>query len=142
MDDKLTKEEWAVLDLLAQAWNRFLELPSLHDMDATEMCRDIHSAQNRVAARVARRQMARERQEEEKVTAADGSVGGLIRAARKKAGLGVSQLAGRLGLSRNTLTNWEAGRSEPTAGELVRLAKSLGVRPGSLLTTGGDDGRD
>ena len=45
----------------------------------------------------------------------------------------VSQLAGQIKVSRNTVTNYEAGKTEPTASDLVRLAAALGCSIGDLL---------
>lgn len=45
----------------------------------------------------------------------------------------VGQLAERIGVSRNTVTNYESGRTEPTASDLVRLATALGCSINDLL---------
>jgi hypothetical protein len=42
-----------VLDLTAQLWNAFLDLPDRHPSDAEEMAHDIHNIQHRVMARLA-----------------------------------------------------------------------------------------
>ena len=47
-------------------------------------------------------------------------------AARRGAGLSVSELARRASLSRQQIGNYEAGRSEPTVSSLARLALALG----------------
>ena len=57
-----------------------------------------------------------------------------IRELRKERGLTVYELANRLGISRNTLTNWELGEKEPHALEILReMAKILRVPLKSLL---------
>lgn len=45
----------------------------------------------------------------------------------------VAQLAKQVGVSRNTVTNWESGKTEPSASELVRIADALGCRITDLL---------
>lgn len=45
----------------------------------------------------------------------------------------VAQLATRVGVSRNTITNYEAGNTEPNASDLVRLAGALGCAIQDLL---------
>jgi Zn-dependent peptidase ImmA (M78 family)/transcriptional regulator with XRE-family HTH domain len=45
----------------------------------------------------------------------------------------VAQLAKQVGVSRNTVTNWEGGKTEPSASELVRIAAALGCRITDLL---------
>lgn len=40
----------------------------------------------------------------------------------------VAQLAKRVGVSRNTITNYELGKTEPSASDLVHLADALGCR--------------
>ena len=55
-----------------------------------------------------------------------GTIGTRIRKQREAMRMTVAKLAKRIGVSRSTLTNWESGRTEPTAGELVRLAQAVG----------------
>lgn len=55
MSDGIKLAECAVLDALADAWNRFMELPVVHADDQEEFKRAIHAAQCIVAYRVARR---------------------------------------------------------------------------------------
>ena len=45
----------------------------------------------------------------------------------------VAQLARQVGVSRNTVTNYEAGKTEPTASDLVRFATALGCSINDLL---------
>lgn len=47
----MTPEELEVIDLLGQAFNKFVELPILHFMDQREFCTAIHAAQNIVLSR-------------------------------------------------------------------------------------------
>ena len=42
---KLTKEEEEILMLTEEIWNRFLELPINHPMEANEMAMKIHDIQ-------------------------------------------------------------------------------------------------
>jgi DNA-binding transcriptional regulator YiaG len=44
-----------------------------------------------------------------------------IKAVRKRAGLSQAQMAERLGVSTNTVSNWETDRSKPRAGSLEKL---------------------
>lgn len=60
-------------------------------------------------------------------------VGNLIRKQREAMHMTVAQLAGRVGVSRNTITNYEAGKTEPSASDLVRLAGALGSAISDLL---------
>lgn len=48
----------------------------------------------------------------------------------------VTQLANRVGLSRNTITNYESGKTEPSASDLVRLADALGCQMSEFLGAG------
>ena len=51
-----------------------------------------------------------------------------IRELRKERGLTIYEMATRLGVSRNTLTNWERGEKEPHAIEMLEeIAKILKV---------------
>ena len=57
-----------------------------------------------------------------------GKFGEKIRELRKERGITVYEMATRLGVSRNTLTNWERGEKEPHAIEMLReIAKILKV---------------
>jgi len=60
-------------------------------------------------------------------------VGNLIRRQREAMQLTVAQLAGRVDVSRNTITNYEAGKTEPSASDLVRLSGALGCTISDLL---------
>lgn len=63
-------------------------------------------------------------------------VGNLIRKQRDAMQMTVAQLAGRIGVSRNTITNYEAGKTEPSASDLVRLSGALGCAINDLLPGG------
>lgn len=65
-------------------------------------------------------------------------VGNLIRKQRDAMHMTVAQLAGRIGVSRNTITNYEAGKTEPSASDLVRLSGALGCAIDDLLHGGAD----
>jgi len=64
-------------------------------------------------------------------------VGELIRKRREAIQMSVAQLAKRIGVSRNTITNYESGRTEPTASHLIAIGRALGSSIGDLLGTGG-----
>ncbi|MBI4641577.1 MAG: ImmA/IrrE family metallo-endopeptidase [Candidatus Tectomicrobia bacterium] len=53
-------------------------------------------------------------------------VGERIHRQRTTVGMTVAQLAKLIGVNRNTLTNYESGKTEPTASDLVRIADALG----------------
>jgi hypothetical protein len=53
----MTDDETEVLNLLADAWNVFVQLPVEHSDDITEFRHGIHSMQNKVMARPTRRAM-------------------------------------------------------------------------------------
>jgi len=63
-------------------------------------------------------------------------VGNLIRKQREAMQMTVAHLASRVGVSRNTITNYEAGKTEPNASDLVRLSGALGCAINDLLHGG------
>ena len=63
------------------------------------------------------------------------SFGERIRELRKERGITSYEMATRLGISRNTLTNWERGEKEPHSVEILEeMAKVLNVPLEILLT--------
>src|SRR5262245_61298286 len=60
-------------------------------------------------------------------------IGASIRRQREAMGMTVAQLAEAIGVSRNTLTNYESGKTEPTASDLVQLSDALGCPVSELL---------
>lgn len=56
-----------------------------------------------------------------------------IRALRKKRGLSQDALAARLNVTRQTISNWETGRSFPDLDTVVRLSEILETTPTQLL---------
>lgn len=62
-----------------------------------------------------------------------------IRRYRESLKLTVAELAKDIGVSRNTLTNYEAGKTEPTASDLLRLTSVLGCSIAELLGVSEDD---
>ncbi len=52
---KLTINEREIIDHLAHAFNKFVELPSRHPSDAEDFARHIHILQRHVMARLPRR---------------------------------------------------------------------------------------
>ena len=63
-------------------------------------------------------------------------LGNLIRKQRDAMHMTADQLAKRIGVSRNTITNYEAGKTEPSASDLVRLSGALGCSIIDLLHGG------
>lgn len=61
------------------------------------------------------------------------ALGRRLREVRQEAGLSVSAVAERAGLSRRYLTDAEAGRANPTVGVLLPLAEALGTDLSRLL---------
>ncbi len=73
-------------------------------------------------------------------TAPSVELGALLRRQREAMGMSIVQLARRIGVSRNTVTNYETGKTEPTASDLVRLATALGCAVQELLQADPDTG--
>ncbi len=66
------------------------------------------------------------------------SIGERLRAARENKELEQSTLSDRVGVAVRTLQRWEKGLQVPDSNYLLRLAKSIGVRPEWLLTGEGE----
>ena len=62
----------------------------------------------------------------------DASIGGRIRAARKRAGLNQAALAKRVGVSQPAVASWESGLHDPRRLMLAKIADALGVSPAWL----------
>ena len=60
-----------------------------------------------------------------------------LRRARKAAGLTQQQLADRLHVTRQSVSSWELGRTEPDLQTLTELAEVFGTDAGSLLGEAG-----
>lgn len=60
-------------------------------------------------------------------------IGCLIKRQREALGMTVAQLAKRVEVSRNTITNYESNKTEPNASDLMRLCEALGCRFSDLL---------
>ena len=56
-----------------------------------------------------------------------------LRAARLRAGLSQEQLADRCDLPPTEISRLERAKREPRLGTIVRVARALGIAPGSLL---------
>ena len=67
------------------------------------------------------------------LAAPTSDVGNLIRKQREAMHMTVAHLARLVGVSRNTLTNYESGKTEPSASDLVRLSNALGCTINDLL---------
>jgi len=53
-------------------------------------------------------------------------IGVRIAAQRRSVGMKQAQLAGRVGVHRNTISKWEKGETEPTGSEIFRVGEALG----------------
>lgn len=60
-------------------------------------------------------------------------IGAMIRKQREAMKMTVAQLAKLVGVSRNTITNYESDKTEPSASDLVRLSNALGCRVEEFL---------
>jgi transcriptional regulator with XRE-family HTH domain len=67
------------------------------------------------------------------VTVDPDTVGGRLRAARKRAGLTQEQLAAAVGASQSTVCKWEQNLYGLEVTELIALADALGIHPAELL---------
>jgi transcriptional regulator with XRE-family HTH domain len=71
-------------------------------------------------------------------TAPTWTIGDRIRKARRAAGIdSTGDMADLVGVSRNTITNWEADRTQPNVMALRAIAAATGVSVTWLI--GGDD---
>ena len=52
---------------------------------------------------------------------------------RRAAGLSQEELAERLNVSRQAVSKWESGASDPSTANLIALAKLFGTTPEELL---------
>ena len=52
---------------------------------------------------------------------------------RRKQGMSQEQLADRLGITRQSVSKWESGASDPSTSNLLALAKLYGVSAEDLL---------
>ena len=58
---------------------------------------------------------------------------------RKNKKMTQTELAGLCGISRNSIVNWETGKSTPKIGDIERLSVVLGVSPQELVGYARDD---
>jgi molybdate-binding protein/DNA-binding XRE family transcriptional regulator len=72
----------------------------------------------------------------------DGTLEPRVREAREQAGLTQQALADRVGLTRQALSAVESGRSVPSTGVALRLARALGSRVEDLFRLAGADAVD
>ena len=61
------------------------------------------------------------------------AVGARIKAMRKKIGLTQAEVAKKLGIATQSVTNYEAGKTDPSIRNLISLAAVLGVSTDYLL---------
>ena len=60
---------------------------------------------------------------------------------RRKAGYSQEQTAELLGISRQAVSKWENGTSDPSTSNLLAIARLYGVSAEELLRSAGDDGK-
>ena len=65
--------------------------------------------------------------------AARCSLGEVLRAHRERCKMTQELVAEKLGVSRQAVSKWEQGKSEPSTTNLVKLARLYGVDPADLL---------
>ena len=63
------------------------------------------------------------------------SLGEAIRAHRTQRGMTQEYVAEQLGVSRQAVSKWEMGQSDPSTANLLALAKLFGISPAQLLET-------
>ena len=63
----------------------------------------------------------------------DVSIGNRLYQYRRKSGLSQEELAAKLGVSRQAVSKWESGASDPSTTNLMALAKLFGVSAEELL---------
>tara|TARA_R110002020_G_scaffold183962_1_gene380537 strand:- start:13766 stop:14161 length:396 start_codon:yes stop_codon:yes gene_type:complete len=66
------------------------------------------------------------------------TLGGRITRARDLAALSLEDAASHIGVTDETLAEWESDRSEPRANKIMTLAGVLGVSPAWLISGTGD----
>jgi len=66
------------------------------------------------------------------------TLGGRITRARDLATLTLEEAASRIGVTEETLAEWESDRSEPRANKIMTLAGVLGVSPAWLISGTGE----
>ena len=64
----------------------------------------------------------------------------LIRAARLERGLSQSRAGREVGVEKETIANWERGRSEPRLGQALRLAEVYGVNVEHFVASHAENG--
>ena len=69
------------------------------------------------------------------------ALGENIRKRREELRLSQGYVAEQLGVSRQAVSKWETGQSEPTAGNLVQLAEVFGISLSELVEPQRDSGQ-
>ena len=67
-------------------------------------------------------------------------LGGRIREARRNAGLSQEKLAEQIGVSRQAVSKWESGASDPSTANLIALAKLYHTTVEEILRQVAPDG--
>ena len=70
------------------------------------------------------------------------ALGENIRKRREELRLSQGYVAEQLGVSRQAVSKWETGQSEPTAGNLVQLAEVFGISLSELESPSGTAGNN
>ncbi|PWW03643.1 transcriptional regulator with XRE-family HTH domain [Hoeflea marina] len=68
----------------------------------------------------------------------DDTLGGRITHARDLTGMETAEVASHIGVTEETLAEWENDRSEPRSNKLMTLAGVMGVSPAWLISGNGE----
>lgn len=63
-----------------------------------------------------------------------------IREYRKRADISLTELARRVGVSKQAVSNWEMRGTIPSGNNLLKLAQALNIEPSVLLASNTSDG--
>lgn len=61
-------------------------------------------------------------------------IGENIKKQRKKAGITQMELANRIGVPFQSISQWECGKRNPKYNSVVKIAKAIGCNPGEILS--------
>ena len=61
------------------------------------------------------------------------SLGEVLRAHRERCKMTQELVAGKIGVSRQAVSKWESGATEPSTSNLIKVARLYGIDPADLL---------